>query len=86
MWANTLVAVMIFALPNFLKIYLEVFSSKYLINVLIPFFIAIFPIFSGVIPKTLCFFLKLFNKFPSFEPTSIMRSLDFRLISLEHSL
>ena len=47
---------------------------------------AILPIFSGVTPSTLKSFLKLDNKFPSFEPISIIKSfllkLNFDLILL----
>ena len=53
MCANTFVAVINLALPNLFKIYFLDVSSKYLIKVFIPFLIAIFPIFSGVTPKTL---------------------------------
>ena len=58
MWAKTLVAVITSGFPYLLFIVLTVFSSKYLINVGIPFLIAIFPIFSGVTPKILKSFLK----------------------------
>ena len=56
--------------------------SKYLKIVLIPFLIAIFPIFSGVTPSTLWLALKLLSKFPSFEPISIIKS--FRYENLKH--
>ena len=51
----------------------------------IPLLIAIFPIFSGVIPKTRWLFLKLLNKFPSLEPISITKSLDEIFIIFLHS-
>ena len=38
---------------------------------------AILPINSGVTPNTLCLFLKLLNKFPSFDPISTTRSSFF---------
>ena len=44
---KTFVAVIILALPNFFNIVFVADLSKYLIKVLIPFFIAIFPIVSG---------------------------------------
>ena len=50
-----------------------------------PFFIANFPIFSGVTPNLLIL-LKLLNKFPSLEPISTIKSVGLRLINLLHSL
>ena len=50
-WAKTFVAVTIFALPYFFTTKLEVVLSKYFNKVGIPLLIAIFPIFSGVMPK-----------------------------------
>ena len=44
-----------------------------------PFFLAILPIFSGVIPNILLVFLKFDKRLPSLEPISITKSSFERL-------